>query len=501
MAGENGQIKELERITTGLSRLDEILDGGFPRYSIIFLAGLPGTGKTILSEQALFANASLGRTGLYLSTISEPVIKVLRFLQGFSFFRPDLFGSKVIYGDVGGPLRTGGPAEMLRQVDELVREHRPDLLVIDSYKAVRDTIRDPLAFREFTTDLAIHLSVWEVTTILVGEYSAEDIREAPEFAIADAIIYLYGTEEAAKQKRFLRVMKMRGSSFFAGEHYFDITSDGITVYPRMVPQVVGEYEFPGSRTGSTIDGLDEMMGGGIYEGTATFISGGTGSGKTTLALSFLVDAARRGMPGLYASFEEGPKQIMRNTAAYNWDLPGLVDRRLLDIYHVSPSELNVDRHAYEIKERADRLGARLLVIDSVTAFEAALPDLAKYQSYLWAINDYFKRQGVTIIMISEVVNAFAPLQISAAGVSFLADNIIFLRYVEMAGEIKRAIGILKMRGSRHDMHLRELILDPPHLRVGGPLIAAGMLGQPMRGEGLAQTAPGPPQPAGAGGRW
>jgi circadian clock protein KaiC len=401
-------------------------------------------------------------------------------MQGFTFFEPDLFASKVIYGDLGGPLRKDGPADLIKQLDQLVREHRPELLVIDSFKALRDTIRDPLAFREFTSDIAIRLSAWEVTALLVGEYSAEDVREGPEFAIADGILYLYGTEEAEKQKRFLRVMKMRGTPFFAGEHFFEIGAEGITLYPRMAAGITGEYEFPGNKKGSAVAGMTEMLGGGVFESTATLISGGTGSGKTLLALSFLVEAARRGEPGLLVSFEESPRQITRNSQSFGWDLPDLHKRELLDIFHVSPSELNVDRHAFTIRERAEQIGAKMVVIDSITAFEAAVPDLAKYQSHLWAIADYFKRNGVTVIMTTEAKGPFEPLEISTAGVSFIADNIIFLRYVEVGGEIKRVVGVLKMRGSRHDKHLRELLIDPPKIAVGPALEQIGMLGATAR---------------------
>ncbi len=458
-----------DRIVTGIAQLDEILNGGIPRYAVVFVAGQPGTGKTILSEQILFANAKQGKTGLYLSAISEPPIKILRYLQGFSFFQPDLFGNRVVYGELGSALAMGGPAALLQQLDEFVRRHRPDLVVIDSFKALRDTIADPLAFRRFTIDLAVHLTTWEATSLLVGEYTAEDVRDGPEFAIADGILYLYGTEEAEQQKRFLRVMKMRGTSFFAGEHYFDIDSSGITAFPRMAPYVTAEYSLPERRTGSAIEGLSEMLNGGIYESTATLISGGTGSGKTLMAMSFLVQAAQRGAPGLYVTFEEAPQQITHNAQDFGWDLESLQQRGLLDILHVSPSELNIDRHAYVIKERAERLGARLLVIDSITAFQAAVPDPAKYQSYLWAINDYFKRNGVTTIMTTESPNPFEALEISRCGISYLADNILYLRYVEAAGELKRAVGVLKMRGSRHDTHLRRLTIDPPHIAVGEPL--------------------------------
>lgn len=470
-----------ERITTGAVRLDQILDGGIPRYSVVFVVGLPGTGKTILSQQALFANAHVGRTGLYLSTISEPPIKVLRFLREFSFFDPHLFGTRVIYGDLGSSLRSDGAVGLVAKLDQLVRDHRPELVVIDSFKAIRDAIADPLRFREFTLDIAIRLSAWEITSFLVGEYSEADIHEGSEFAIADGIMYLYGTEEAEQQKRYVRVIKMRGTAYFAGEHYFEISTNGIIVYPRMAPVVTRGHAVEETRLGSCVEGLTAMLHGGLRSATATLISGATGTGKTLVALSFLVDAAKRGLPGLMVTFEESPTQIARDAAAFGWNnVDDLIKRKLLDIYHVSPSELNVDRHAFEVRDRADRLGAKLVLLDSISAFEATVPDVAKYQSYIWAINDYLNCRGVSTIMTAEARGPFESMEVSTRGVSYIADNIIVLRYVEVGSQIKRIVGVLKTRGSHHDSMLRELIIDAPRIAVGPALQQAGMLGATVR---------------------
>lgn len=134
----------------------------------------------------------------------------------------------------------------------------------------------------------------------------------------------------------------------------------------------------------------------------------------------------------------------------------------------------MDCHVYLMKQRADALGARMVVIDSISAFEAAVPDPGQYHSYMWAINDYFRRDGVTVVMTTEV-GVFGPLEISAQQVSFVADNIIFLRFAEIDGEIKPAVGVLKMRGSANDRHLRELIVDPPRIALGQPLSQLGLV--------------------------
>ena len=223
------------RVSTGVDRIDEILNGGLPRYSTVFITGQPGSGKTILSQQAAFAAGRAGYTTLYLTTLSEPPLKLLHFLKEFTFFDAALFGTRVIYGDLGSVLIAEGPPGVVARLDNLVREHRPTLVVIDSFKVLTESFPQATALRQFLLDISLRLAMWEVTTLLVGEYDAVDLRQSVELAIADGIIHLYGMEEVEQQRRYLRVMKMRGTGYFGGEHYFEIASSGITLFPVCVP--------------------------------------------------------------------------------------------------------------------------------------------------------------------------------------------------------------------------------------------------------------------------
>lgn len=454
-----------DRIATGVPQLERILGGGIPRYSLIFVAGLPGTGKSILSQQIAFANAQQGNKCLYFSTFGEPAVKLLRYLQHFSFFDPALFGTQVVYGDLGDRLASSDSALLLQHIDELVRSQRPAVVVIDSFKALRDRIPDPFAFRQFTLELAVRMATWEVTTLLVGEYSEADLRREAEFAIADGILYLYGTEEAERQQRYLRVMKMRGTAAYGGEHFFAIDQSGISVFPRMTPQVTGEYQLSDERTGSLVSGLNDLLGGGLYTASTTLIAGASGSGKSLVALSFLVDYCQRGRPGLLVSFEESPNQLIRNAAAFGWDLADLIGRGLLDIFHVSPAELNIDRHAFHIQNRIEQIGAGMLVIDSITTFEGAAASPTKYKNYVWAIADYCKRSGIGCLLTTELSDSAQLLQVGHQEISFIADAIILLRYQEDADSINRTLTVLKMRGSRHARTVHMLQIDPPQIRV------------------------------------
>src|SRR5918911_5370622 len=378
-------------------------------------------------------------------------------------------------------IRDFGPPGLLTQMDRMVREHRPALVVIDGFKAVRDFIRDPVAFREFTIDVVVQLTTWEATALLVGEYTPEDVREGAEFAIADGIIYLSGREEAEKQKRFLRVLKMRGTAFLDGDHFFEIGAAGIALYPRLLPTLVGAYALPAGRAGSTIAGLREMLGGGLVTSTATLISGALGAGKSLVALSFLVDGARTGEPGLLVSLEESATQLTYNAQAFGWNLDDLRHDKLLDIVHVSPAALHLERHAVDLVARAQQVGARRIVIDSITAIATAVPEVTKYRYYLWAITDYCKRWGITLIMTAEAAGPVQALKTGTPGMTFVADNTVVLRYVEVEGDLKRAVGVLKMRGSGHDTSLHELLIDPPHLAVGPRLSTVDLLGAALRG--------------------
>lgn len=465
MKAEQERGVRLDRVTTGVDALDTVLNGGIPRGAVIFVSGLPGSGKTILSQQAMFANADRGTHTLYLTTLSEPSMKMLRFGSTLGYFRPHLLEQYVHFADLGSALLSAGPDAVVARLDELIREQRPEFIVIDSFKVMREYFADLPSFRAFASELLLVLGTWEITAMLVGEYGFEDIENEPEFAIADGIIHLSGTQERLRQKRYLNIVKMRGTQAFLGQHSFEITDAGIDVYPRMVPSVTTEYATPERRVGSAIGGITEMLGGGLMEGSVALISGGTGSGKTLTALGFAAEASCRGDRTLFVSFEESPSNIVRNAGLFGWDGQQKLEDGLLDIMHVSPSELDLDRHAVLIQKRAEELGAKLVVIDSVTAFEAAVEDVSKLHAYLWGIADHFKRTGVTLVITMERHSFFEPGNALERHISYVADTVIVLRLVEENSDVRRLVNVLKSRGTQHDSSIRELKIEPSGIYV------------------------------------
>ena len=217
----------MDKVSTGILALDQILDGGLPKGSTILLAGRPRTGKTILAHQMMYQNAENDDKILYLTTLGEPQIKIMKFQQEFSFYDTEKVQKSVIYKDLGGVLRKQGSTQTLKLIDSFLKEYQPKIIFIDTIKTFADIIPDSMEFREFIFDLSVRLTTWGCTTILLGEYSEHDIEIRPESAIADGIIYLYGTEEKSQQKRYLRVLKMRGTKHFNGEAFFKISKDGM----------------------------------------------------------------------------------------------------------------------------------------------------------------------------------------------------------------------------------------------------------------------------------
>lgn len=311
---------------------------------------------------------------------------------------------------------------------------------------------------------------------LVGEYEEQELTRLSEFAVADGIFHLYGQEEKRFQKRYIRILKMRGTSFEQGEHLFQISPVGIKVYPRMRPDGIElQYEVEPGRKGFGIPGLDEMLSGGLSKGSVTLISGGTGVGKTILALKFLLEGAQKGEKGLFLSFEE-PVAQLRNTARHlGWEIDKYLAQGQLGIKFISPVELDIDKHAFEILDMIRENKVERFVIDSISSFENSVSDIQKYKDYLWAIGQQLKRRHISAVFTAVNDDPFSPLIVSRAQISLIADNIIILRYVEDGSSIKKVLGILKTRGSDHDKVLREYEITPSGINILGKLDRADML--------------------------
>jgi circadian clock protein KaiC len=456
---------QFPRVKSGNIQADDILGGGFPCNSINILMGPPGTGKTIFAERLLFHNVGGDRPQLYVTTLSEPLTKVVNYVQRFDFFDADKLGGEIQYEDIGAALSKSGPPVLIEWLKDAITTRSPKVIVIDSFRAIHDLATSTDDMRRFISDVAGLLSAYDVTAFLLGEYTQDDIRRFPEFAVADSIVEFARQPMSMRDERYLRVLKLRGSAYREGQHAFRITNSGLELYPRLVaPRVPESYESLTERLPTGVPGLDPMVGGGLIAGSTTLVVGMTGSGKTTLALQFVLEGVRRGENTMYVNFQENPAQLRRAISNLGSD-PEAVARQGLRVLYASPVELQIDSVVVEIFEAIKSGSIRRLVIDAVGDLAAGASDPQRLHDYLYSLIQHFAVRGVTTLLTLESGEGLTgTVVLQDQRFSYMSDNLFYLAWsAENVG--RRTIRVVKMRGSEHERELREFEISGDGARI------------------------------------
>ena len=487
----------IRRLATGVAGLDAVLGGGLPELSFNLIAGGPGAGKTTLAQQFLFANATRERPGLYFTVLGEPTLKLIRYQRQFTFFDPARIGRDVHLLNLSAEAQEGELDAVLERIVAEVERHTPSIVAVDSFRTLgpRGTGVGPsalAALEHFVQRLALQLTTWETTSILISEY-AEDEQRHPVFTVADSIIWLSQVADRNSVVRKLQVVKVRGQAFMPGLHTFRITGAGLDVFPRIPEQQESRRPAAPERLATGVPGLDEMLGGGIPAGDAVMLAGPTGTGKTTFATQFVAAGAAAGERCVVTVFEEYPKSYMTRAKTLGVDLQAMVDAGMLRIIYLRPLDLSVDETLAEILAAVEELGAARVVIDSISGFEIALAPAFRedFRESFYRLVGALTAVGVTVLMTNEVTGQGRDGDLSFTGerVSFLTDDIIVQRYVELDGQLRTVLAVVKMRGSTHSRDFREYTVTPRGAVVGEAMHAySGILtGFPVRRE-LAHAA-------------
>ena len=451
------------RLLSGCARLDEVLGGGLPANAVNLIVGPPGSGKTIMAQQYLFENATRERPGLYMSTVSEPFDKVLRYGSSLSFFDPDAIGERVFYEDLGAALVADGISGLLIQVVECLRKVRPGLVVIDSFKAIGAFAADEAHFRRFLHELAGRLTAIAADVFWIGEYRQDIATDAPEFGVADAILAMDTERTARRETRALQVMKLRGSGFMSGKHGYRITDSGIAVFPRLADvQDLSAYQPGMTRDSTGIAALDVALGDGYWEGSATLVAGPTGVGKTFMGLHFAFAAVRDGRPAILATFQENTTQLRRIASGFGWSL----DDPYISVLSRSPVDMYVDEWAHELLDLIDQVGATRVVVDSLGDLLLASGDEIRFRELLFSLVQRCQRRSISLLFTLEVEELFNATRISDMSVSHLSDNVVILEYFRSGSEVRRSLTVLKTRASKHTPEVREFLIGPTGLTLG-----------------------------------
>ncbi|HEX6471279.1 MAG TPA: ATPase domain-containing protein [Streptosporangiaceae bacterium] len=462
------------RLGSGVARLDSVLDGGLPRDAITLVIGLPGSGKTILAQQCAFANGTAERPALYLSTVSEPLEKILRYGQTLAFFDAGAVGTRVVYEDLGGVLGDKGLGGLLTLVRDLLRTHRPGVIVVDSFKALYPYARGSGEFRRFLHDLAGMLSAYPVTSLWVGEYGEDEVAVAPEFAVADAIIALGTSRTAERESRGLRVLKLRGGGYRSGRHAYRISAGGIAVFPRLADPGAdraagsdgpgldtGDRGLDGDRVSTGIGALDDLLADGYRPGAATLVAGPTGVGKTIMGLHFVFGGAARGEPGVVAAFQEYPSRLERTARAFGWSFADAG----VTLLHRGPIDLYLDEWVHDLLETAEATGARRVLVDGLGDLRDASLDAVRFRECTYSLVHRLSRRGVGLMMTYEVPELFGLSRLPEHDASQVSDNVVLLGYQNTNGTIARTITVLKTRAGHHDPRVQEFQITAGGVRL------------------------------------
>jgi len=494
----------IHKLPTGVRGLDDILGGGIPEFSFNIIAGTPGCGKTTLAHQIVFANATARKPALYFTVLGEPALKMLRYQQQYSFFDDSKLGKAIRFINLSDVVLEKDLDAVLEEIIKEVTATNPGVVVVDSFRTV---VRKAMAsaseleMQSFIQRLAQFLTSWQATSFLVGEYTVDEMRDNPLFTVADGLFWLSQVAERNSVVRKLQIYKLRGVASVPGLHTIRISDEGMQAFSRTLG-LVGQKSKPSRRRRLSVGvpELDKMMGGGILEGDSLLIAGPSGTGKSALATQFIAEGLRKGEPGIMAIFEERPKGYTDRANSFGLNLRTPQEKGKLEILYLRPLDLSVDETMQEILDAIKRVGAKRLVIDSLVGFEMALAPgfRTDFRESLYRMIAALTGAGVTILSTVEVEDKFTEMSFSHYTISFLTDDIIRLRCVEIDGQLRKVMVVIKMRGGNHSKDIREYIITDKGVVVIHPRSTEydGLTtGIPRRaGPRPAQKEESPPEP-------
>ena len=459
-----------DRLSTGVPGFDEVLHGGLIPGRAYLVRGQSGTGKTILGLHFLKAGTEAGEKPLYI-TLGEPAeqvrtnAEVLGFdPKGITFL--DLSPSSEFFSEIQ-TYDIFSPAEVEREpttqrIIEQVQALKPQRIFLDAMTQFRYLSPDAFQFRKQVLSFLRFLIEQGATVLFTSEASQDTPDDDLQF-MSDGVIHL----NFASEERSLSVSKFRGSDFRTGSHSMRLTQTGMEVFPHLVPEVYGQ-EFALEVLSSGVPELDELLHGGFERSTITIISGPSGVGKSTLGLQFMKEAAGRGERSVIYAFEERKETLLHRCQAINIPVYAMMERGTLSVIQVEPLHYTPDEFANLVRYEVEQQKARIVMIDSISGYRLSVRG-NELVNHIHALCKYLQNMGVAVLLINEVETITGDFRPTEIGISYIADNLVFLRYLEMEGELRKAIGVLKKRMSDFEKTLREFEITRYGIKVGRPL--------------------------------
>ncbi|MES2825175.1 MAG: ATPase domain-containing protein [Pseudomonadota bacterium] len=457
---------------TGITALDDVLRGGLTKDRLYLIEGAPGSGKTTLALQFLLDGVRQGETCVYI-TLSETAVElhavatahgwdisaihIHEVLPSESILNPDQQYSIFHPSDVEMGTTT-------RSILDVIENIKPTRLVLDSLSELQLLASTPIIYRRQVLAFKQFITTRSCTTLFLDD-CGEDSGDLQVRSIAHGVIALnrVATDYGGIRRR-LEVIKYRGIAYREGLHDYKIEQGGIVVFPRLIAadsrKLRAQAQFP-----SGLEALDSMLGGGLEEGSSTLISGPPGTGKSTLAAHFVYACLKQNRPAAMFVFEESASNFINRSRCLGMDFRPYLESGLLSIQQVDPAQLTPGEFMHAACTVADD-GARVVVIDSLNGFLQAMPSEKLLATHMHELLTYLGQRGVITLLIGVQQGMLGGSMSSTVDASYLADNVILLRYFEAAGEVQQAISIFKKRGSAHERTIRRIMITSDGIHIG-----------------------------------
>ncbi|MBC7807383.1 MAG: AAA family ATPase, partial [Akkermansiaceae bacterium] len=475
MTNETSKVR-IRQLPTGVPGLDAVLGGGLPEYSFNVIAGAPGSGKTTLAQQVLFANATPEVPGIFFTVLGEPSLKVLRYQQQFDFFDGSKIGNAIHFVNLSMEVMDQDLDAVLERIVREVESVTPGTVVVDSFRNIirkgSSSERSDVEMQNFVQRLALFLTSWQATTFLVGEYMPDEMRNNALFTVADGLFWLSQNIERNAMERKLQIMKLRGQESVSGLHTFRISAEGVRIFPRNAGLTKKKVPtMPARRLSTGIPKFDTMLGGGIPAGDSVLVTGASGSGKSTLCTQFIADGIKNDETGVIVVFEEQPQQYVHRATEMGLDMQAMIDQNKIKVIYLRPLDLSVDETLFAVGEAVTEIGATRVVIDSLSGFEIALTPSARddFRESVYRMVFALTAIGVTIVNTVEMGSILTDVRLATHDISFLTDVIILQRYVELEGRLERITAVVKTRHGNHSKELRRYEVTKKGIVIGDTL--------------------------------
>jgi circadian clock protein KaiC len=466
----------IDLAATSIGGLDKILRGGFPRNRLYLLEGNSGTGKTTMALQFLLEGVRRGEPALYvtLSETKEELMTVAR-SHGWSLGGITIYDLAVPDGlsPVEGEYTLYHPSEVelgetTKAIFEEVERVQPKRVVFDSLSEMRLLARDSLRYRRQILAFKQFFIGRQSTVLLLDDHTSLDSDRQLESLAHGVLLLQRGTPGFGGMRRHLNVVKLRGVNYIGGRHDFKIATGGIIVYPRLIAS--NHYRpFVRQTLSSGITNLDALTGGGLDTGTATLIMGPAGTGKSSIAAQYVVAAANRGQKAAIFAFDENISILLHRAKGLGIDLAEQVEAGRCLVRQINPAELTAGEFSDIICNAVEEFGANLIVIDSLNGYNQAMPEENFLAAHMHEMLSYLNQQGVMTIVILAQQGMMGTNMPTPVDLTYMADNVILLRFFESRGRVYKAISVIKKRTGYHEDAIRELRLAENSIQVGEEL--------------------------------